>query len=68
MVQKIATTDPTGTLEAERQVPIQGWQTCQALERNLLKLKRDRPMALLDLTLGEVLACFRYAEPAPRSR
>ena len=41
MLQKIAMTDPAGTLE-------------KALERNLLKVEHDRPLPLLDLTFGEV--------------
>jgi len=56
MLQKIAITDSTGTLE-------------KALERNLLKVKHDRPMvppaAGLDLTLGEVLGHPSHSNPAP---
>jgi len=42
MLQKIAMTDPAGTLE-------------KALGRNIFNVKHDRPLPLLDLTLGEVL-------------
>jgi len=38
----VAMTDPPGTLE-------------EALERNILKVEHDRPLPLLDFTLGEVL-------------
>jgi len=37
-------TDPAGTLE-------------KALERNLLNVEHDRPLPLLDLTLGGVHGC-----------
>jgi hypothetical protein len=40
--KKIALSDPAGTLE-------------KALERNIFNVKHDRPLPLLDLTLGEVL-------------
>jgi hypothetical protein len=42
MLQKIAMTDLPGTLE-------------KALERNLLNVKHDRPLPLLDPVLGDVL-------------
>jgi len=50
-------TDSTGTLE-------------KALERNLLKAKHDRSIALLDLTLGELLGYpFNFNETRiPRRR
>ena len=53
----IAMTDSTGTLE-------------KALERNLLKAKHDRSIALLDLTLGELLGYpFNFNETRiPRRR
>ena len=41
MLEKIAPTDPTGTLE-------------KALERSLLNVDHNRPLPLLGLTLGEV--------------
>ena len=40
-LQKNRQTDPAGTLE-------------KALERNLFNVRHDRPLPLLDLTLGEV--------------
>ncbi len=42
VAKKIVVTDPAGTLE-------------KALERNLLNVKHDRSLPLLNLTLGEVL-------------
>jgi hypothetical protein len=56
-LQKIAKADPAGTLE-------------KALERNLLKVKHDRLLTLLDLTLGEVLGypCNVNKTRMPRCR
>jgi hypothetical protein len=42
MLGKVAMTDPAGTLE-------------KALERNLLNVKHDHPLPLLELNLSEVL-------------
>ena len=55
MLQKLTMTDPAGTLGAlagSRRIAAGHFP--KALERNLLKVEHDRPLPLLDLTLGEV--------------